>query len=437
MLNPASIIACSYVKNYWKKTPNSYQKISIGLVVSGIAIAGIIIVAMRIDSPPLLVNILTAILVPLALYFLYNLYNLCKIIYKQHYVKEEKATNEALNIIALGSSTEAVKTVDCYELIDSLPKNIPEFVLESLKKFSLQNPHKAFDLIMCVKQTESIINGLAKDIKDKFYNFIVPTGNIDEKIKLTMSIQSIESLMKKASQSARDEFYEPLMRSVFIDHQRAYNSAIWICKVDKLFNEISHPIKDRFYKYVMNLTLTNHEKAYSLATWIRDNDALLNRVKQCTKSKSYEYILSLSLTDHEKAHDLATFIDEVNDLFNEIRPPIRDKFFDPIIQLAYTNRGDALIIATVVKEIDQIVSCITNKELIDHFDESFTFTEIQSIYERSKVIGFAKKCKKISEKTLGEIQNFINMHTEGTSPEGIIKQAEVVNHLEMVGNRKL
>ncbi|WP_341808463.1 hypothetical protein [Wolbachia endosymbiont (group E) of Neria commutata] len=216
--------------------------------------------------------------------------------------------------------------------------------------------------------------------------------------------------------------------------QKTFELADIVKKIDLIFNNLSQPTKDRFYKSLMNLILVDHDKAYSLATWIRDNNALLNRVKQCTKSEHYEYVINLSFTNREKAHALATLIVKVNNQFNKIRQSTRDKFFDPIIELAYTDRDDALVLANVVKEIDCIVSGIANKDLLDYFDQFFTFTETQHVHERTKVIAFARKCKEIDDADIPDIEKKplavqAKLHPEISLPEGIIKPTEVVSYL--------
>lgn len=209
--------------------------------------------------------------------------------------------------------------------------------------------------------------------------------------------------------------------------------------VQPLLNELQDgDIKNELLEHLDNSAIYAPKETFDLATCVKKIDLIFKDLSQSINDKFYKSLMDLVLINPKQAYRVATCIRRTYNKFNEIRPHIRNKFFDSIIELAYTDRDDALVLATVVKEIDDIVSGITNKDLLDYFDQFFTFTETQHVHERTKVIEFARACKRIHDVMPINLQKIsavqAKLRPEGILPGGIIKPTEVVSYLEMVSS---
>ncbi len=70
--------------------------------------------------------------------------------------------------------------------------------------------------------------------------------------------------------------------------------------------------------------------------------------------------------------------ENIKSLLAEVRSTTKDRFRNVLVNLCFEDRSKAHKLALYVKEIDDIVSSIKNKDLLDHFDQFFTITEVSN-----------------------------------------------------------
>lgn len=104
--------------------------------------------------------------------------------------------------------------------------------------------------------------------------------------------------------------------------------------------------------------------------------------------------------------------------------------FNELVDLCFEDRSKAHKLALYVKEIDDIVSSIKNKDLLDHFDQFFTITEVSDKKNRSELMNLARAHKMISEEDPDKIQNFLATQTKSYSYE--IMLPKINNFLSQV-----
>jgi hypothetical protein len=208
--------------------------------------------------------------------------------------------------------------------------------------------------------------------------------------------------------------------------------AILTTSCNKQIESLIKNIPEHVKAYLKGLAIQNPQRALELANTVKKIDLIFKNLSKSINDKFYESLMNLILVDHQKAYSVAEWTRKIDNDFNGVRQSTRDKFFDSIIQLAYIGRDDALVLAIVVKEIDDIVSGITNKELLDYFDQFFTFTEVQNPPKRSELIEFARKCKEINESSPNSIQKFLATQIK-SRPEGLltIKPTDVIHYLKI------
>lgn len=89
--------------------------------------------------------------------------------------------------------------------------------------------------------------------------------------------------------------------------------------------------------------------------------------------------------------------EKIQNLLAEVRSTTKEKFCNVLVDLCFEDRSEAHKLALYIKEIDNIVSSITNTNLLDHFDQFFTIIEVSDSRSRSALIEFARTCKRINE----------------------------------------
>lgn len=109
--------------------------------------------------------------------------------------------------------------------------------------------------------------------------------------------------------------------------------------------------------------------------------------------------------------------EKIQSLLGKVRNTTRDKFCNMLIDLCFEDRKEAHKLALYVKEIEDIISQITNEDLLDYFDQFFTIIEISDNKSRCKLIEFARVCREISETVQNSEQKSVAMqvklHNEG------------------------
>ncbi|WP_264736272.1 hypothetical protein [Wolbachia endosymbiont (group A) of Rhinocyllus conicus] len=122
--------------------------------------------------------------------------------------------------------------------------------------------------------------------------------------------------------------------------------------------------------------------------------------------------------------------ENIKSLLAEVRSTTRDRFCNALVNLCFEDRSKAHKLALSVKDIDDIVSSIKNKDLLDHFDQFFTTTEVSNKKSRSELMDSARAYKIISEEDPNEIQNFLATQTKSYSCE--ITLSKINNFLSQV-----
>ncbi|WP_264703555.1 MULTISPECIES: hypothetical protein [unclassified Wolbachia] len=95
-----------------------------------------------------------------------------------------------------------------------------------------------------------------------------------------------------------------------------------------------------------------------------------------------------------------------------------------LVNLCFEDRSKAHKLALYVKEIDDIVSSIKNKDLLDHFDQFFTITEVSNKKNRSELMNLARAYKMISEEDPDKIQDFLATQTKSYSYEIMLPEID-------------
>ncbi|MDE5061405.1 MULTISPECIES: hypothetical protein [Wolbachia] len=90
----------------------------------------------------------------------------------------------------------------------------------------------------------------------------------------------------------------------------------------------------------------------------------------------------------------------------ETRDITKNKFCNVLINLCFEDRSKAHKLALYVKDIDNIVSSIKDKDLLNHFDQIFTITEVSNKHSRNELINRARTYRTISEKPKDEYKIF-------------------------------
>jgi hypothetical protein len=130
--------------------------------------------------------------------------------------------------------------------------------------------------------------------------------------------------------------------------------------------------------------------------------------------------------------------EKIQSLLAEVRSTTKDKFCKVLIDFCFENREKAHELALYVKEIDNIISPITNKDLLDYFDQFFTITEIRDNKSRGELIEFARTCKKINDIVPESAQKFTAMqaksHPEGYLCGWIPKPVEIIDCSPMISS---
>lgn len=125
--------------------------------------------------------------------------------------------------------------------------------------------------------------------------------------------------------------------------------------------------------------------------------------------------------------------ERIQNLLAEVRSTTKEKFCNVLVDLCFENRNEAHKLALYVKEIDDIVSSITNKDLLDYFDQFFTIVEVSDNRNRGSLVEFARTCKKINDTLPYSTQKFLAVQAklcpEGLLPGGMVKPTEVINYL--------
>ncbi|WP_353286193.1 hypothetical protein [Wolbachia endosymbiont (group A) of Crataerina pallida] len=102
----------------------------------------------------------------------------------------------------------------------------------------------------------------------------------------------------------------------------------------------------------------------------------------------------------------------------------KDRFRNVLVNLCFEDRSKAHKLALYVKEIDDIVSSIKNKDLLDHFDQFFTITEVSNKKNRSELMNLARAYKMISEEDPDKIQDFLATQTKSYSYEIMLPEID-------------
>lgn len=150
MLVNAGALAAHSFKNSSQKATINYTKEIKNLVLPSVYVALSLLAWYFL---PDLRSVLTFFVGSAIFLLLYRIHHFTNNAYQCHKSKRGiyNENEKAIKALIIASADKAILTTSCHKQIESLPDNIPEFVLESLKKFSVQNPQKAFELIMCVK----------------------------------------------------------------------------------------------------------------------------------------------------------------------------------------------------------------------------------------------------------------------------------------------
>lgn len=122
--------------------------------------------------------------------------------------------------------------------------------------------------------------------------------------------------------------------------------------------------------------------------------------------------------------------DEIESLLAKTRDITKNKFCNILINLCFEDRIKAHKLALYVKDIDDIASLIKNEDLLSHFDQFFTITEVSNKNSRNELINRARIYRTISEKPKNEIQSFLANQKESLSYE--ITSPKIDNFLPQV-----
>ncbi len=114
--------------------------------------------------------------------------------------------------------------------------------------------------------------------------------------------------------------------------------------------------------------------------------------------------------------------EEIKFLLAKTRDITENKFCDELINLCFEDRSKVHKLALYVRDIDSIASSIKDEDLLNHFDQFFTITEVSNKNSRNELINRARIYRAISEKPKDEIQSFLanqkeNLSYEITSPK--------------------
>ncbi|MDV6248727.1 hypothetical protein [Wolbachia endosymbiont of Zaprionus taronus] len=116
--------------------------------------------------------------------------------------------------------------------------------------------------------------------------------------------------------------------------------------------------------------------------------------------------------------------ENIKSLLAEVRSTTKDRFRNVLVNLCFEDPSKAHKLALYVKEIDDIVSSIKNKDLLDHFDQFFTITEVSNKKNRSELMNLARAYKMISEEDPDKIQDFLATQTKSYSYEIMLPEID-------------
>lgn len=122
--------------------------------------------------------------------------------------------------------------------------------------------------------------------------------------------------------------------------------------------------------------------------------------------------------------------DGIEFLLAETRDITKNKFCKALINLCFDDRSKAHKLALYVRDIDSIASSIKDEDLLNHFDQFFTITEVSNKNSRNELINRARIYRTISEKPKNEIQSFLANQKESLSYE--ITSPKIDNFLPQV-----
>ncbi|WCR57762.1 hypothetical protein [Wolbachia endosymbiont of Ctenocephalides felis wCfeJ] len=125
----------------------------------------------------------------------------------------------------------------------------------------------------------------------------------------------------------------------------------------------------------------------------------------------------LGITDPAESVKRVNCQKKIETLLAEVRDTTRKRFCNELVDLCFEDRSKAHKLALYIKEIDGIVSLITNKDLLNHFDQFFTITEVSNKKNRGNLINLARAYKVIYEEHSDKIQDFLATQTESYSYE--------------------
>lgn len=83
----------------------------------------------------------------------------------------------------------------------------------------------------------------------------------------------------------------------------------------------------------------------------------------------------------------------------------------------FENRNKTHKLALYVRDIDSVASSIKDEDLLNHFDQFFTITEVTNKNSRNELINRTRIYRTISEKPKNEIQSFLANQKESLSYE--------------------
>ncbi|WP_168464262.1 hypothetical protein [Wolbachia endosymbiont of Ctenocephalides felis wCfeT] len=169
-------------------------------------------------------------------------------------------------------------------------------------------------------------------------------------------------------------------------------------------DEVRSTIKDKFLDKLVELCYTNRDDAYKRALHIKEIDEIASSINnqiiiEIKNQKLLDYFDQFftftALSSDGSVAKLINFAILCKSL-EKARSATRDKFCKDSFKLCFDD-SEAHKIVLCIEEIDEIASTIKNKELLECFDQFFTFTELSDDDSRIKLINFARVCKDIDE----------------------------------------